>query len=480
MNHSVKYITRRWRRIYLAVITFLFILTVLPVLLLLPASTSASDLPLDSPVYPILDRLWAEGLIHNYRLDNLPISREEAIVLLEEAGEQEALDWIVGTKMSRISPWLKLENGDRGYIPHNHSDVEVPDSMVLGIEAGLDLPPFSIYVDGRLPTEDDEDTEFTEAYGTFQFSNFRLTLGKEDLWWGPGRRGTLLLTNNAEALTMLRLSNYPGFDLPWFFKHLGETRLNFFITRLEEDRDGFVPEPMMGGLQLSFTPHENFVFSLNKTFLYGGEGRDQDLQAFFRALFGYSGFDTGSEQSNVIGNQLAVVSFVWRHTSPSQPITIYGELGGEDTSTDYEIKMTAFLAGIYLPRLGQSRLFDLRLEAANNDTDPDRWYTHSDYPYTYKGRVMGHPMSTDAQDYYGELGIYPSSNMHIALSTAMTRKNLSIPGEDDDILWTYGIKSDYWTRGAILNLEWIMEQWEEVPPGEEEGTLLTLGIKLPL
>ena len=93
---------------------------------------------------------------------------------------------------------------------------------------------------------------------------------------------------------------------------------------------------------------------------------------------------------------------------------------------------------------------------------------------------MGHPMSTGAEDYYGELGIYPSSNLRIALSTAVTRKNSSLPSVDDDILWTYGLRSDYWTRGAILNLEWIMERWEEVPLGEEEGTLLTLGIKLPL
>jgi len=479
MNHSAIYITRRWRRTYLAVIPFLFLLILLPVLLL-PASGSASDLPLDSPVYPILDRLWAEGLIHNYRPDNLPISREEAIVLLEEAGEQEALDQLVGSKKTRISPWLSLESGDRGITPQNHSGVTVPDSLVLGIEAGLDHPPFSFYFDGRIPAADEQDPEFTEAYGTFQFNAFRLTLGKENLWWGSGRRGTLLLTNNAEALTMLRLANYPGFDLPWFFKHLGETRLNFFISRLEEDRGGYVSEPLMGGLKLSFAPHENFVFSLNRTFLYGGEGRDEDLGAFFRALLGHSGFNTGSEQSNVIGNQLGGVSFVWRHTSPSQPITIYGELGGEDTSTGFPIKMTAFLGGIYLPRLGQNRLFDLRLEVADNTDDPWVWYVHSDYPYTYEGRVMGHPMSTGAQDYYGELGIYPSSNSRIALSTAVTRKLRPLPGDADDILWTYGIRSDYWTRGAILNLEWIMEQWEEVPLGEEEGTLLTLGIKLPL
>ncbi len=87
---------------------------------------------------------------------------------------------------------------------------------------------------------------------------------------------------------------------------------------------------------------------------------------------------------------------------------------------------------------------------------------------------------TGAEDYYGELGIYPSSNSRIALSSAMTRKISSLPAVADDILWTYGIRSDYWTRGAILNLEWIMERWEGVSVGAEEETLLTFGIKFPL
>ncbi len=104
MNPSVINQTRRWRRSHLALIPVLFLLTILLVLLPFTGSTFASDLPLNSPVYPILDRLWAEGSIHNYRPDSLPISREEAIDLLEQAGELQTLERLFGSKKIRISP----------------------------------------------------------------------------------------------------------------------------------------------------------------------------------------------------------------------------------------------------------------------------------------------------------------------------------------------------------------------------------------
>ena len=38
----------------------------------------ASDIPLDSPLYPMLDRYWSEGRLDSYRPDQLPISSREA------------------------------------------------------------------------------------------------------------------------------------------------------------------------------------------------------------------------------------------------------------------------------------------------------------------------------------------------------------------------------------------------------------------
>src|SRR5262249_11266403 len=45
-----------------------------------------------------------------------------------------------------------------------------------------------------------------DAYAGFAFHNHQLTFGKQSLWWGPDRGGSLLFSDNAEPIEMLRLS----------------------------------------------------------------------------------------------------------------------------------------------------------------------------------------------------------------------------------------------------------------------------------
>jgi hypothetical protein len=444
-----------------------------------PQVSIAADVPLDSPLYPILDRLWSEGKIEGYRPDTLPISRSEARDLISQVDDDQNLLLLLGTAEPRYSIRLGWEAGDEGFVPRNRAGIPVSDGPVANLGFGMDLPPFTLYADGRFPIDADQDTVFTEAYATWSFGTFRLTAGKEDMWWGASRRGSLILTDNAEALTMVRLENYPGFDLPWFLRYLGETRLNFFLSRLDDDRGAFVPEPLMGGLKVHFTPHRNLVLSLNRTFLFGGEGREEDLAAFLDVLFGRSGDESASAGANVIGNQIGGLSFVWRIPSAVQPVTLYGEIAGEDEANGLPSK-TASLGGVYLPRIAGFRTLDFRFEAADNTKYPTVWYVHPDYPYTHEGRIMGHPMGTGAEDYYAELGVYPSSNSRLSLASAYTRKLRSPSSSDYDNLWTYGVRGSYWTQGVSLDLEWTVEDWKGLPSGEKEGFLLDLGIRVHL
>ena len=67
--------------------------------------------------------------------------------------------------------------------------------------------------------------------GSLEFS-----IGRQSLWWGQGRHGSLVLTNNAEPLDMIRLTNPNPILLPWVFKYLGPFRFDLFLTELEESR----------------------------------------------------------------------------------------------------------------------------------------------------------------------------------------------------------------------------------------------------
>ena len=47
------------------------------------------------------------------------------------------------------------------------------------------------------------------VYASVEALGIELTAGRESLWWGPGHHGALLASNNAEPISMLRLTNPP-------------------------------------------------------------------------------------------------------------------------------------------------------------------------------------------------------------------------------------------------------------------------------
>jgi len=83
--------------------------------------------------------------------------------------------------------------------------------------------------------------------------------GRDSLWWGPGHHGAVLLTNNAEPFTMVRVANPDPVILPWAFKYLGPFGLTCFATQLEKDRADF-SAPYLWGMMINFKPHPTGVF----------------------------------------------------------------------------------------------------------------------------------------------------------------------------------------------------------------------------
>ena len=437
----------------------------------------ASDIPLDSPLYPVLDRYWSEGRLDGYRPDQRPISFREAKDLLDSLDRPVILENLIPNGNISLTPRLGWEGGDKGFVPDNRSGIPVSGGLVAGAEFILNVHQFSLFADGRLPLNNSGDRIFEEAYGQFRWGRLRFTMGKENMWWGPGRRGSLLLTDNAEPRKVFRLDNYPDFTLPGFLKHLGGVRVSFFLSRLDDDRPGFVPDPIMGGLKIGFSPNPNLIFSLNRTFLFGGEGRDEDFGAFLDVLLGRPGSESASAAQNVIGNQIAGFSVIWRALADAQPFTLYVDGAGEDAA-GWTPSKWAFLGGIYLPRIGQSEMFDVRLEAASTDLGYSGWYTHEDYPYTYRGRLMGHPMGGGAEDLYVELGAYPVPASRLALTAARTRE--TNPGGGHDILMTWGLKGDLWTPRRTITWQWVKKDREGPAAVPDEGDLFSVTVKFRL
>ena len=158
------------------------------------------------------------------------------------------------------------------------------------------LGPPSGFLRGRL----------IEANAAFAFGNNQLVFGRQSLWWGPGRSGPLLFSNNAEPLTMLRYDRLQPFLLPGPLRLLGPIRVQLFAGRLRGQQCTHVgnrtfgtpgvalsDQPFLHGQKVSFKPTPNFEFSVSRTTIFGGAGAPVTTHTVLRSLFSTG---TGREQ----------------------------------------------------------------------------------------------------------------------------------------------------------------------------------------
>jgi hypothetical protein len=251
-----------------------------------------------------------------------------------------------------------------------------------------------------------------------------LQIGKIATWYGPGRLGALIFTNNAQSYPGVRLHNPVPIAVPGFFSFLGNAQYDLFLARLESDRP--IASPLLFGMRLAARPSRFLELGLSRSMIYGGKGHDSGTSAWWDAFKGENTNDPGDKG---LVNQIAGFDVTLTLPSPSQPVQAYLEMAGEDqahllgTSTPFPSKF-AYVTGVFLPALFGNAAHDLRVEWARNHWrgNGPAWYVHSvsgeGYAHFYRNRVLGHPMGTDAQNLsvQGHHFFLPSTYLELTLS----------------------------------------------------------------
>ena len=78
--------------------------------------------------------------------------------------------------------------------------------------------------------------EILESMVALRTGNVELSFGKQSASLGPSRAGSLLLSNNAEPFTMLRVDSVSPFTVPLVSRILGPLKTEFFIGQLSGQR----------------------------------------------------------------------------------------------------------------------------------------------------------------------------------------------------------------------------------------------------
>lgn len=413
-------------------------------------------------VYDALEHLVLAGLVDEAILNTKPLSRVEAARMVARAIDtinrdqsgafndrgdlQDLLDRLMrefrteladlGVKgpanIGSRSPFLsgrpvataKLE---AGYANHRFS---LPNNQGRRLEEGINAR-FSTEHRAQLGdfltlsflpevhgNEEYSRVRLLSGYAKLTLWNVELLAGRESLWWGPGYRGSMILSNNAEPLDQIRLGTAEPFELPWLLKYLGPLKVMFFVARLNENQNP--PDPYLTGIRLAIVPSKYLELGFGRIVQFGGKGKGTRADDFPRIFFTSGEDDPASplETNNLIAVDATLrIPNAARYIGVTRDLMLYGEVGWDDTTTGIFIPdRPGFLTGTLLSGLFGSADTDLRLEYAQTSTLS---FTHHFYTkgYQYRGHVLSHFIGTDGWDFYSRMSHRISHDLVVAVQS---------------------------------------------------------------
>jgi len=443
--------------------------TSLAIMLLLVTASMCSayvstNVPLDHWSYDAIDKLIGQGLIDSAMMATRPVSRLEMARHIAEAVEKaqqldekneiilslidklkkEFKDELTTTGIvdgERVENFIKpiedlyfryvygdnkpdLEN-QRGDVFNKHSNYRTGFASRMSF---FDTAAFYFhpeYIDSSF--DPDRDIELVEVYGKVALGSLEIEVGKDSLWWGPGYHGSIIMSNNTEPFKMVKISNPHPKQLPWIFESLGPYKAVWFLAELEENRT--IPEAKLTGIRFNFKPHPALDIGLSRTIMYNGSGRQSpDLKDYWDMFLG-SKENLGGELDN---NQLAgfdvSVLIPLDGKIPARSVKLYADLAGEDKAGVLPSRWGRLL-GLKLNDILLQGRTDIRVEYANNHISghPSYFYNHHIYQsgYTYKDRVIGHHMGSDASDFFVRLDHYLTDEIILGLEFDREKSLLS-------------------------------------------------------
>lgn len=265
---------------------------------------------------------------------------------------------------------------------------------------------FFIHPEYKEPWQTDTGVRIIEGYGKVDLGPFDIQLGKDSLWWGPGHHGAMIMSNNAEALTMLKVSNPSPVLLPWILKYLGPFKFTYFLSELEKER--FQPKAKLTGLRLNIKPHPNIELGYSRTIMFGGNNFDTGLSDYLQ-IFWPKNIQNNEDQMAALDASLRIPM---PKKTPWRAIKLYGEYAGEDAAGFSKYRP---LLGIQVQDIGWRGSTNLRLEYAKTSIGrfPGVFYRHGIFRngHTYRGRSIGHHIDAEARDVFVRLQHYFNANL---------------------------------------------------------------------
>jgi hypothetical protein len=311
------------------------------------------------------------------------------------------------------------------------------------------------------PVPLNNDFRLLDSYGGFAALGNAISIGKQSLWWGPGSGGTMIFSDNAEPMYMLRINRVLPLRIPLVSKLLGPLRYDNFFGKLSGHL--FPSDPFMYGDKISFQPTENFEFGFSRTAVFAGEGHAPlTLGEFWHSFISANDVPASEKQSpRDPGARHGSFDFSYKVPFLRRWLTIYSDsIAHDEPNPVASPRRAAVLPGIYLSHVPGLNKLDFRAESGYTDIGavhlPDQQGGHFIYweqiyrdAYIHKANLMGSWIGRDTKgtQVLTNYWLGPASTIQIAFRNAKISSQF-IPGG--------GTQNDF-SAGARLRISKYVE-----------------------
>jgi len=336
-----------------------------------------------------------------------------------------------------------------------------------------------------------------EAYAGLDIENWQFTFGQQSLWWGTNRSTSILLSNNAEAMPMLRVERVSPLQLPSLLgKIFGPAYMSVYLARVGGTKylrlgpdfvlygDGIHevnPQPFIWGANLAFKPTSNLELGFSITTIFAGYGRPLTLRTFLHTFSQH-----GNLQPVDPGGRRPTMSASYRLPGLRDSVQLYADWLAEAQPLPlFYPTQSGLSAGMYVSHLARIERLDLRLEgiytnepgnSINND-----FYVNFHYPNGYRnyGEIIGSWIGRGGNGGQASSTYWFSGRNQATLSyrRMVTDRSLLGGGNVDDVSGslTWLVRPHAEVAASVQYERW---NFAELNPGPRSNIACTIELRL--
>ena len=372
-----------------------------------------SRLEMAKMVLRAADRVEVDDEYYKVLLKRLEEDLSEEIKGLKDgiSGEfsVKPLRWVRAKAVHTDSP-VQIEN-DYGFKGGNLSIRGEASTSGRWGSIGYELrPQYNLYK-AEAKDEVEDKLDIHSGYVVAWLKNIEIEIGRDALWWGPGRRGNWVLTNNAPAFEMIKLSNAVTTTPPLPLSFMGNTRVTALLGKISKQTvnyiDNGIPvtdnkEPLFVGGRLDFSPSRYIELGVSQGVELidrGGSGYSFDYisKTFIPTYGSNEEEDTSGPVANRVTAFDVSLNMGGDHNLMKElglkGMKVYWTWGGETMVSDELTKLprTCFTSNLFGLYLDNGRT-ELSMEYSTSFDAKVSWYDHYQFTEGYRneGFVLGH------------------------------------------------------------------------------------------